>query len=126
MAQTSTEVRVAPKGSVYVAPLGTPLPTDLVTPMSTVDPDYAELGLLTEDGVSLTPNVDTTDIKAWQVNTAVKTVITGTGLTVKFQMEQTNQSTTSEYFFGGTWQNVGGVAKLVFSSSPPLQERVLV
>lgn len=126
MAQDSNQVHLAPFGSVYIAPAGTPLPVNLVTPMATVDPDYKELGLLTEDGVSLTPNIDTTDIKAWQLNTAVKTVITGVGLTAKFVMEQTNQGTTSEYFFGGTWVNLGGIAKLVFSSNPPLQERVLV
>lgn len=126
MAEDSGQVHLAPFGHVYIAPLGTPLPTNVTTPMATVDPDYRELGLLSEDGVSLTPNVDTTEIKAWQVATAVKTVVTGVGLQAKFSMMQVTSDSTAEYFFGGAWTNSGGLGRLGFSSNPPLQERVLV
>jgi hypothetical protein len=121
--QDPTQVRLAPFGKVYIAPSGTAVPTDVTSALAA---PYKEVGLVTDDGVSLTPNVDTTDIKAWQALTPVKTTVTGVGLTAKFSMMQVNQSTTSEYFFGNTWTNVAGVGTLNFTASPNLQERVLV
>lgn len=122
-AQDSTEVRLAPFGDVFIGPLGTPLPT---SPTAALDVGFIQVGLVSPDGVSLTPSVNTTDINAWQKLVPVKTTLTGIGLTVKFNMIQVNQETTSEYFFGNTWVNLSGAGKLDFSSSPSLQERSLV
>ena len=49
-------------GSVYRAPLGTPVPTDATTPLDSV---FKNLGYISEDGVtnSNSPSVD--QIKAW-------------------------------------------------------------
>jgi hypothetical protein len=121
--QDPTEVRLAPFGKVYIAPAGTAIPTDVTTAL--VSP-FVEVGLITDDGVSLTPSTDTTDIKAWQSLTPVKTTLTAIGLTCKFSMMQVNQETTAEYFFGNTWTNVAGVGVLNLSAAPSLQERVLV
>lgn len=121
--QDPTEVRLAPFGDVYIAPIGSTLPT---SPTATLDTAFVQVGLVSDSGVSLTPNVSTNDIKAWQSLTPVKTTITGVGLTVKFSMIQVNQETTAEYFFGGDWTNVAGNGRLDFSASPDLQERCLV
>jgi len=121
--QDPTEVRLAPFGKVYIAPAGTALPTNVTTDMAV---GYVEVGLITDDGVSLTPSTDTTDIKAWQSLTPVKTTMTAIGLTVKFSMMQVNQETTAEYFFGNEWANNAGEGELDFSANPSLQERVLV
>lgn len=121
--QDPTEVRLAPFGDVYIGAIGTTLP---VNPTASLDVGFVKVGLISPDGVTLTPSVDTTDIKAWQSLTPVKTTVTGIGLVVKFNMIQVNQETTSEYFFGNSWVNSAGVGRLDFSASPDLQERALV
>lgn len=122
----STEVRLAPAGRVFIAPSGTVLPTNVTTAMTTVSPLYKELGYLSEDGVALTPNLDSSGVKAWQSAVDVKTTVTGVGLQAKFTMIQITQETTAEYFFGSAWINSGGVGKLIISSTPSLAERVMV
>lgn len=122
----STQVRLAPAGAVWIAPLGAALPTDVTTAMATVDPSYKELGYLTEDGVTITPNVDTNDINAWQSATPVKTTLTGVGLQVKVAALQVTQNATAEYFFGQAWVNSGGLGKLTMPSTPSLAERTMV
>lgn len=121
--QDPTQVRLAPFGDVYIAPTGSVLPTTVTTPL---DAAFVKVGLVADDGVSLTPNVDTTDIKAWQSLTPVKTALTGIGLTAKFNMIQVNQTTTQEFFFGNVWAQVAGVATLNFSVNSVVQERALV
>jgi len=122
MAFVTEEVRLAPSGKVYVAAVGSPEPVGVVDVM---DPTWAELGYITEDGVSLTPSVDTNDIRVWQSLQAIKTPITGVEFEVNFVPAQFNQDTLSLYFLGNQWENSGGVARLEVSNSPGTQERSL-
>lgn len=122
MALDSGEVRLAPFGHVYVAPVGSTLPTDVTTPFNA---SWLELGYLDEDGVSVTPSVDVNDIRAWQSATPVKTSITSIDLECSFNMIQVNQASTGLFFFGESWTAGGGVATLTVSSNPTLDERAL-
>jgi len=122
MALDSLEVRVAPFGHVYVAPVGTVAPTDVT---SAFGAGWKELGYLDEDGVGITPSTDVSDIVAWQSLLPVKTSLTGLDLTLEFNLIQVNQDTTALYFFGETWAVAGGVATLAMSSNPTLDERAL-
>lgn len=124
MAEQSSQVHLASFGHVYIAPLGTTMPTDVTTVLNAA---FAELGYLSEDGVSVTPNVDTNDIKAWQTPVPVKTVVTSVGLQCKFSMMQITSDTTAAYFFGSAWTRISGtLGKLIFSSTVSTQERCLV
>lgn len=49
-------------GSVYFAPLGTSVPTDATTALTT---DFKSVGYLSEDGVTNEVETDTEEIKAW-------------------------------------------------------------
>lgn len=49
-------------GGIYVAPVGTPLPTDVFTPLND---DFKITGLIGEDGLTESPTRETNDIKAW-------------------------------------------------------------
>jgi len=119
----STEVRLAPFGSVKVAPTGTPLPTNATMATNAA---FKNLGYIDEDGVSLTPGVELTDIMMWQSAVPVKTTLNTVSFEVKFNMGQVNQDTWGLYFFVSTWANNFGQAKLIVPSSPGSQEKALI
>lgn len=116
--QLPGQVTLASNGTVSVAPYGTALPT---TTTGNLNAAFKALGYTTEDGVSITPSVDTTGIKAWQSAVDVLTVLTGVGLQAKFTAIQLDSPTTAAYFFGGAWVNDGlGNSTMTFSSNPSL------
>lgn len=123
MAQDTNQVRVAPNGSVSVAPYPAVLPTTVTVALDT---GYKELGYLNDDGASITPNVDTSGIKAWQSAVDVKTVLTAVNMDVKFQMLQVTQDTTATFFFNATWTNVINTATMTMSSNPTISYKSLV
>lgn len=121
--QDASEVRVAPGGDIYVGLPGSTEPTDVATP---IDGAFDQLGYLTPDGVSITPNVESEDIMAWQTISPVLTPITGMTFEVSFTMMQFNQQTLGLYFAGEDWTNESGTGKLEISSNPGSQERCLI
>lgn len=123
MALDSGQVRLAPMGHVYTAAVGATLPTDVTTPL---DPAWKELGYLDEDGVAVTPTTDIEDYMAWQSAVSVKQSLTSVGLELKFNLIQINQDTTGLFFFGSDWSVSGGLATMVMSANPALDERGLV
>lgn len=80
---------------IYVAPVGTTLPTDAG---SALDPAFTTLGYLSDDGVSLGADTTSEDIRAWQSKAPVRTVITEKTLTLGFQMIEFSPATTALYF----------------------------
>lgn len=115
MALDSTSVRVAPSGHVSIAPFGTALPT---TVLSALNAAFVEVGYTDDNGVSMTPNVDTQGIPVWQSAADALTIVTKANLDIKTNLMQVNQTNLSNYFFGSTWSQVAGVATLTLNSSP--------
>ncbi|MBR4406077.1 MAG: hypothetical protein IKT30_06855 [Bacteroidaceae bacterium] len=65
MANTATNVSTGKpniSGAVYVAPIGSPIPTN---PTSTLSADYVCLGYVSEDGLENANEMDVSAIKAW-------------------------------------------------------------
>lgn len=124
MAEDSTLVRLAPSGHVYVAAVGTAAPADVVSAWSA---SWSELGYLDENGVTITPSLSTTDIKAWQSLLPLKTILTGIACTVKFNMQQITTKSASEYFFGQSFTTSlpSNLATMVLSSNPTIPYRAL-
>lgn len=118
-----TEVRLAPFGNVYVAPIGTALPTNATMALNAA---FKSLGYIDEDGVSLTPGVELTDIMMWQSAVPVKTTLDTVTFEVQFNMGQVNTTTWGLYFFNTTWVNNFGQGKLTVPSSPGTQEKALI
>lgn len=116
------EVRLAPDGRVLVAPLGTVEPTDVTTAFNAA---FKELGWVTEDGVSVTPSVDTNSVRMWQSINDVKRPITGMGLEVSMALGSHNKSTLGLYFLNSTVTNASGVARLEMANAPASQEVML-
>jgi hypothetical protein len=95
MALDATEVRVATNGALRIAAVGTAAPTDVTTAFGV---GWSDLGYATEDGVTLTPSMDTEDINAWQSAAPVRRIVTGSGLEVGFTLIQSNEETLALYF----------------------------
>lgn len=117
-----TEVRLAPDGRVRVSPVGTAEPVDATTAF---DPLWAELGWVTEDGVSVTPSIDTNDINMWQSITPVKRPLTGMGLEISVPLGSFNRDTLALYFLNSEWSTVGATGRLEMPNAPVSQEVAL-
>lgn len=119
----SSEVRIAPFGNIYVAPIGTALPSNATIPLNVA---FGALGYVTEDGVSLSPNIELTDIMAWQSAVPVKTTVDTVTFEVSGTFLQTNADVWELFFFNETFSNNFGQAKMTIGSNPPSQEKALI
>ena len=117
------EVRLAPFGNVYVAPLATTLPT---TATMALNAAFDSVGYIDEDGVSLSPGVDLTDIMMWQSAVPVKTTLDTLTFEIQFNMGQVNATTWELFFFNEVFTNVFGQASMEISSNPPSQEKAVI
>lgn len=95
MAIDATEVRVASDGRIRVGNVGTLAPADAV---AAPDVGWTDLGYASEDGVTITPSMDTEDINAWQSAVPVRRIVTGSTLEVGFTLIQSNAETMALYF----------------------------
>lgn len=123
MAFTATNVRTAPSGHIYLGPIGTPEPSNVTTAL---DAALIDLGFATPDGVTLTPNVESEDIMAWQSLSPVLTPLTAMAFEVSFTIMELNQAALSAFFAGSAWENSAGTGRLDISANPGTQERLLV
>ncbi len=114
-----TLVRLAPDGRVLVAPVGTTEPTDVTTAFNVA---FKEFGWITEDGVSVTPSVDTNDIRMWQSVMPVKRPVTGASLEVSMAFASHNKSVLQAYLLNTTGTSVSGTARFEQKNAPASQE----
>lgn len=98
MPQDTAELVVGATGAVYVAPVGTALPTSIATALNVA---YVDLGLITEDGVTVSPSVSQEVIRAWQMLTRARTLITERDFEIEFAMMQWNETTVPFAMGGG-------------------------
>lgn len=98
MPQNASEIMVGASGAVYVAPTGTALPTDIATALNAA---FKDVGLLTEDGVSVEPSMEQEILRSWQVLGRVRTIVTARDFQVSFAMQQWNELTLPLAFGGG-------------------------
>ena len=80
---------------IWVAPVGTALPTDTSTAL---DAAFSTLGYLSEDGVTFSQSTDSEEIKPWQSRSAVRTIITGRSMSLEFTMLEFNAQNLAFYF----------------------------
>ena len=100
MANEPNNVRFGAKGSIYVAiPGGTPAsPTDNTGASAGTGPSsWTDLGLVSEDGVSISKSVDTTDLKAWGAG-IVRTSVTDTSHEFSFSLLESNADVMALWF----------------------------
>ncbi|RJU01978.1 hypothetical protein D6T65_04990 [Arthrobacter frigidicola] len=78
---------------VFLAPLGSTLPTDLTEPAA----PFKALGWLSEDGVSLAVSTDVEKFKGWQGGTTLRTKVTSTEKSISIQALEETPGVTELY-----------------------------
>lgn len=116
MATDSDNVRVAATGGVFVAPTSTTLPT---TSEAVYDAGFDEVGLISEDGVVEAYDDTKTDIKAWQNGATVRTLISGTTMTLQWTMIESNAVSLPLYHKGAAITGTSGAAALAVTTALP-------
>lgn len=111
----ATEVRVAGAGSVYVAPEGETLPTDLTA----LAGNWVELGYVNTDGVTFTHARETEDLDAWQ-GSKIRVLTTSEPVSVAFSVMQTSDVTLPVIFGGGSIATVAGPPD-IHTFTPPAE-----
>lgn len=114
-------VRFGASGSVSLAPTGTTLPTDAT---AALDAAFADLGLISEDGATISKALTTSELKAWG-NGVVRKSVTDAPFSVSFVALETSDEVLSLYFGA---DNTGSypVAKYVVKGQPDIIEKALV
>lgn len=119
----AAETFVAVGGEVYVAPVGSTLPTDIATPLNSA---FVGLGYTTDDGVSWSVSRDTADIGAWQSYDPIRTLLTARTVQATFGLQQWNEETVPFAFGGGTVSGSGPYTYELPNPEDGLDERALV
>lgn len=86
----------ASSGSVFVAPLGTTLPTDAETAK---DAAFVEVGYISSDGVTNSNSIESSDVKAWGGDT-VLTINTSKTDTYTYTMIESDNINALKVAFG--------------------------
>lgn len=87
-------VLVAKTGQVYIAPLGTALPTSVTAPIGVA---WKALGRLNSPGITLTPTVNSSTSNFWQDNEEF-VISSGESWTIGWEMSDWNIDTINLYF----------------------------
>lgn len=95
MVLDATNVEVAVTGAVYLAPLGTTLPT---SSDAALDAAFRDVGYISEDGVTETPEEDTQEIRAWQNGDIVRRLLTSHEVQYGFTMIELNEVSLEAYY----------------------------
>lgn len=117
MALDSSQLQYAGNGQVFVAPVGTVMPTDVTTALGVA---FVGLGYTTPDGVTLSPTQDTNDVSAWQSFYPIDRRVTSRDFSISFSLLQVNKETFKLTFGGGTWTTATGTHKF----TPPAAEEI--
>jgi len=124
MATTSANARIfgSDNDAVYIAPLGTTLPTDL----GALDPAFVDAGWLSTDGITVTPSDSVEKFRGHQGGRVVRTKITESDTTFQFQTLETTALALGLQFDVTNAASNGGVTTLDVSSGRSVAARAIV
>lgn len=98
--QSGASVRIAIKGRVLTAPIGTTAPVDVVSAWPTGWNDH---GYTDQNGVTVTPKITSYDVKAWQSDTPVRSRIVERIREIGFKLIQGGGLNSVLFNGGGAW-----------------------
>jgi hypothetical protein len=121
---TPESIVVGTGGSIWIAPVGSTLPTNI---SGSLNAAFYDLGYISEDGISLASGADVTDIAAFQSLLPVRKVVTGRTFDLSFTVREWSAEAVVFAFGGGEIVENAGV----YTFTPPaageaLYERALV
>jgi hypothetical protein len=130
------KIRFAPDGMIYLAPVSESLVLpEEVGDGATAPAGFKALGYVSENGVTLTPTIQTTPMPAWQSAAPVLYNVDSAAFQMQATLLEASKLVT-ETFFGAEWQEVvedvagvptpTGEYKLTLSSLPELKEFAIV
>lgn len=97
MPENIEEVNVAFAGAIMVAPLNVTAPVGV---NGTLPSGTKVLGLTDEEGVTITPSDDSTEINAWPRGIRVRTLHSNGNVEISFNLYQSSDATGDLYFAG--------------------------
>lgn len=117
MTLDGSEVFVGNSGNVYIAPVGTALPTADDT---VLDAAFIDLGYFNESGVTVTVGRQTSEVRAWQSYAPLRRVIASMLTSFAFSMEQWNSQNMVLALGGGTVVE-GTAGHFVYTAPTPAE-----
>jgi hypothetical protein len=119
-----TMVRVGVTGTVYVAPVGTALPTDVSTNLNAA---FQSVGFISEEALVESLSITTERLRAWQRPVGIRTLTTEVEWTFQFGMLETSPLALDLYYGLDDGTTVtSGVAKTSISAFPQSVQRAMV
>jgi hypothetical protein len=97
-------------GSLYIAVLGTPEPVDLLTPWSSVSPNWIGLGY-TDEGSNFNYSVDSENVEVAEELDPIAVALTSRELALAFALAEITAANLKRALNGGTVTTDGGVVK---------------
>ena len=94
MPLAASAVRAGLTGSILYAPPGTTLPTATSTALA----GFVDVGYATDDGVTVTVDTQTADIRGWQNGDLLRRIQQSVTFSVHFIMAETNENSLKLFF----------------------------
>lgn len=116
-------VRVGVTGTVFVAPKGTTLPTDVTTALNAA---FKSVGFISEDALVESLSITTERLRAWQRPVGIRTLTTEVEWTFQFGMLETSPLVLDLYYGGAETSVAGGVATTDILAWPTSTQRAMV
>ena len=124
MSRDVSEIVVGANGSIYVAPVGSPLPASIDDPLD--DSAWVDLGYASEDGVTWTDGRSLFEVMVWQSFYAARRGVESREGSAAFQLMQWNGENVKLAWGGG---DITADAEGAYRYTPPspedLDERAL-
>lgn len=109
--------------SIYLAPVGTPLPTTI---SGALDGAFEDVGWLHSDGITETPTGSKTEIRGHQGARVVRTRMETPGTQIKFVALESKPQTLALRYFEKAVSTTGGVRKTTRSPGQRVSARACV
>jgi hypothetical protein len=122
MTLDATQIRVAGTGAIWLAPVGSTLPTDSTTAL---DAAYHNLGYA-KTGFTVTPSLKTTPVMGWQSTQILRLINTELSRKYGFELQQTNIDTAALAWGGTVVPGTAGVYSITIPSAVTTMEHSLV
>lgn len=119
MSTDVTQVRVAAGSKVVLQPIGATPPVWPADTTTAWDAGFVDVGLTSDNGVIVTPTVQTKDVYAAQTLDPIRVIPTSRTLNLAIVLEQWNTANLRAAFGGGTVTVTGTGATRMAKFTPP-------
>jgi hypothetical protein len=116
-------VRVGITGSVFMAPEGTVLPTDVTTPLNAA---FEDVGHIDADALAETYEVAIEKLRSWQKPAGVRTLVTEVNWAFQFVMLETSPLTLELFYSGAQSTSALGVSTTTVTTTPGVVRKASV